>query len=67
MNEIKCVYNFKVHLFGIIKIQLYVLMLNVALLKYEFNNKQSDLEGNPFNRLIVHLRDYRYKHVDKSF
>lgn len=29
MNEIKRVYNFKVHLFGIIKIQLYVLMLNV--------------------------------------
>lgn len=39
----------------------------MALFKYEFNNKQSDLEGNPFNRLIVHLRDYRYKHVDKSF
>lgn len=39
----------------------------MALLKYELYNKQSDLEGNPFNRLIVHLRDYRYKHVYNSF
>lgn len=29
MNEIKCVYYFKVDLFGIIKIHLYILMLKV--------------------------------------